>query len=417
MLRLLLAKDLRRVLRNPWPWVLNLSLPLAITALFGLVFGGGGKDASIARIKVAVVDEDQSVLGSLFKSALSQGEAAKRFDVIHPSREGALQLIRDNKLSAVFVVPANFTEHFLSGDKPIELEVIKNPAERFYPAIVEELAAVAVTGLNAIHRNFNSEFPKIRAALTNEFDFHAIGEIATHLGNRIKSGRDYLDPPLVQYSKAQIAEEKKDESPGISVFAYILAGMSSAFLLFLADHSMRDVYTEMRLRTMDRLRSIQHSFGTFIAGKVIFAAVSVIIGSGILFGAGALVFQITWRSPGMLALACLGYSFFAGGFMALLVSVIRTERQAETINNMILFTVAIAGGSYFPADQMPAFMREHICPLFPNYWFIEAVRALQKGSGFQGPLLTVLGLAVAGIIMAALAGFMLQRRLTAGARA
>lgn len=416
MLRVLIAKDLRRVWRNPWPWILNLSLPLAITALFGLAFGGLGKEAAIAKIKVAVVDEDQSVLGSFFKSALSQGEAAERFEVTYPTRQEALQLIRDQKLSAAFVVPTNFSSSFLAGDTNVTLEVIKNPAEQFYPAIVEELAGVAVTGLNAVHRNFNSEFPQIKAAFTNEFDLLKIGELATHLGNRIRYGRDYLYPPLVQYKKAVVEAEKKEERPGFSLFAYILAGMSSAFLLFLADHSMRDLHRETRIRTMDRVRSIQESIRTFVASKVIFAGLSVLIGSLILFGGGGAIFGINWRSPGLLALACLGYAVFAAGFMALLVSLIRSERQADTINNMILFIFAFAGGSYFPVDQMPAFMRENISPLLPNYWFIEAVRALHSGTSYSGPLLVVLKLAVAGMVMALLASFLLQRRLTAGGR-
>ncbi len=40
MLRILLAKDLRRAWRNPLPWLINLIVPLAMTALIGLVFGG-----------------------------------------------------------------------------------------------------------------------------------------------------------------------------------------------------------------------------------------------------------------------------------------------------------------------------------------------------------------------------------------
>ena len=41
MLPILLAKDLRRAWRNPLPWLINLIVPLAMTALIGLVFGGG----------------------------------------------------------------------------------------------------------------------------------------------------------------------------------------------------------------------------------------------------------------------------------------------------------------------------------------------------------------------------------------
>ena len=129
------------MLRNPWPTILNLGLPLAITALVGFAFGGGGKEGpSIARIRVAVVDEDKSVVGAILKSGLGQGDAAKHFDpVVLETRAEALQFVQDDKISAAIIVPAQFTKQFLLGETNIALEVIKNPAQSFYPAIVEEL--------------------------------------------------------------------------------------------------------------------------------------------------------------------------------------------------------------------------------------------------------------------------------------
>src|SRR4051812_45944273 len=103
MLRILIAKDLRRILRNPWPWLLNLALPFAITALVGLAFGPRGDDesANIARIKLAVVDEDQSILSGTFRSALTQGRAVEHLEPMFLRRVEALRLLRDNQISAI----------------------------------------------------------------------------------------------------------------------------------------------------------------------------------------------------------------------------------------------------------------------------------------------------------------------------
>ena len=139
MLWTLLVKDLRRARHNPWPYLINLALPLCITALIGLVFGPSTKGGGLGPIKVAVVDDDDSVLGSLLRGAMNQGDFKKHLETRFLEREEALKQINDNKISAVLIIPKGFTRSYLSGDGPVAFELIKNPAQSFYPAILEEL--------------------------------------------------------------------------------------------------------------------------------------------------------------------------------------------------------------------------------------------------------------------------------------
>src|SRR4051812_13743138 len=195
MLRVLIAKDFRRTLRNPWPWILNLALPLAITALVGLAFGprGDSESANIARIKLAVVDEDQSILSGAFRSALTEQKAMEHLEPMFLKRDEAMRILHDNQISAIVIIPTNFGSAYIRGESGLKLQVIKNPAQSFMPAIVEELAAVTVTGLNAISRNLNSEFPKIRAARTNQESADRIGDSIKRIGERLRNARTYID--------------------------------------------------------------------------------------------------------------------------------------------------------------------------------------------------------------------------------
>src|ERR1019366_1010457 len=69
MLRVLLAKDLRRAWRNPLPWLINLIVPLAMTALLGMVFGGSSDRGSLGKIRFAVVDENHSRFSDFLRRA------------------------------------------------------------------------------------------------------------------------------------------------------------------------------------------------------------------------------------------------------------------------------------------------------------------------------------------------------------
>ena len=432
MLGTLIAKDFRRTWRNPWPWLLNLALPIAITAMIGFAFGGKGISGSgEVRIKFAVVDEDRSFLSGALRSMLSQGEAGARLEPMFVDRAEALRILRENQISAIIAIPTNFTKQYLDGKSGLKLEVIKNPAQGYLPAIVEEIAGVLVTGLNAIARNFTSEFPALRAATTNtNWNVDVVMDGMRKMGARFKTARAYLDPPLISYGK-EVAEKKTDgatqasgaaaakpKSPITSVFAYILPGMASAFLLFIADQSMRDFHREIRMKTLDRQRTVGVSSGLLIASKIVFTALTVFVAGGILFVGGSLVFGIDWAHPGLLALALAGYSLFAAGFLAALIATAPGERRAEVVNSMLLFAIAFMGGSYLPSDNFPTFMREKVVPLMPNHWLIESVRTMQyPNTNYMEPLQVVLQLAVAGIVLGIVAAYVINRRVTAGARA
>ena len=159
MLRVLLAKDLRRAWRNPLPWLINLIVPLAMTALLGMVFGGNSDSGALGRIRFAVVDEDKSVLSDFLRGAANQREGGKYLEPVFLDRTNALKLVNENKISAVLIIETNFMRNYLTGRQPVRLELIKNPAESIHPAVLEELLGAVVTALNAVSRNFNSEFP------------------------------------------------------------------------------------------------------------------------------------------------------------------------------------------------------------------------------------------------------------------
>src|SRR5262245_12081696 len=77
MLHVLIAKDLRRTRRNPLPLIINLLIPLVITALVGLAFGGKSDSGALGRIRFALVDEDKSILSDFLRGSANQGEGGK----------------------------------------------------------------------------------------------------------------------------------------------------------------------------------------------------------------------------------------------------------------------------------------------------------------------------------------------------
>ncbi len=454
MWRALLAKDLRRAWRNPIPWLINLALPLCITALIGLIFGGSS-ETGLGRIRFGVVDEDDSALTHMLRGGMNQGQGGKYLEPVFLDRVRALRQLENNALSAVVVIPTNFTRNYLAGRAPVRLELIKNPAQSIHPTVLEELLGVVVTGLNALSRNFQSEFPAWREAFENEFDYHRVSALIEQTGRKFEAAKAYLSPPLVSYEKAP-AELPEPESARVDqasksgsgtamaqvtpsaaskdrerktagakpaakggsarIFAYLLLGMCAMFLLFMAGNALSDLLRELRFRTFERYQTMRHSLLPFIVVKFVFGLVLLLFASAVMLGGGGLVFRIRWEQPWMLAVLALGYACFATALMAVFVALMPDERRAGAITNMAGMILGIAGGCMFPREQLPRFMAERVTPFLPSAWFVEAGRALQFGEPVAWGWLWLKFAVVTGALLLA-AALVFKRRFQAGVRA
>lgn len=422
LLRTLLAKDLRRAARNPLPWLIHLAVPLAITALLGLAFGrGAGDGASLGRIRFAVVDEDESPLTQMLRGGLPQGQAAKHLEPVFLDRAAALAQLEEDQLSAVVVIPRRFTSDYLSGRGPVTLELIKNPARSIHPAVLEELLSALVTGLNALARNLPSELPAWREAFTTGADYRQVADLIVRTGERLDTLRRYLDPPLVTYSKE--VKPREDARPGTigtgptwNLFGYLLAGMTTMFLLFQANVGMNDLYREFAGRTFERYHTLHQRLLPFLVAKGVFVVVTLVFCAVIMLGGGGLLFGIHWRHPLPVALLVLGFAAFGAGFAALFAALVPDARRADALSNLVAMALGLAGGCAFPPQSLPAFLRENVTPLLPSAWLAEGIRELEFGSASADWPGILLRFTLVAAVLVGLAAWRFHRRFARGVR-
>jgi linearmycin/streptolysin S transport system permease protein len=403
MLLVLLAKDLRRVWRNPLPALINIALPLCITAIIGFVFGGSSNH-ELGRIRFAFVDEDQSALSAVLQKAVAAGEFQKHLEPLPMDRETALRRINDNRLSAALIVPTNFTRDYIAGRGAAKLELIKNPAQSVQPAVLEELAGCLVAGLNtnAIAMSAKYAGPPL------------VGyEIAGH------SGDAKADEPVAagREKPARAGESKPKPASNLSsAFGWALLGMTAMFLIFLASNAMTDLQRELRIRTFERYRTLHERLMPFVVGKVVFTVVFLLVCSAVMLGGGGLIFGIHWNQPLALVALSFSYACCAAGIAAALVAWAPDERYGSTLNSIAGLVLGVAGGCTFPRRELPQFISDHITPLLPTHWFADTARALQDGASRQWAYVS-LDLIVVGAVLILWAISIFQRRFKTGLRA
>ncbi len=427
MLGTLIKKDLARLRVNWRGMLVLLAMPLCITGLVGTVFGPAARSGELPRIKLAIVNEDDNIVGGMLTGIASSEQTQAYLDPVVTDRTEAMRLINSNKISAVLIVPANFSSEFLAGKPAPPFELIKNPAQSYMPAITEELFRVVTELLNAVSLNLMSEVPELVVVFEDSEapNFAKLTKAISHVGDRFERAEDYLFPPIIGLNQSNPDTEQVDatensneskagnSSTKFNIFAIVMPGLVAVFMLFTAEGATRDLFAEKRNRTLDRFRTFSVSFLPFLLAKSVYSLIVVLLSAFIMMAGGSLIFDIAWKQPFALTCLTISYSTFCVGFAYFLVAVIYREQLASVLNTVVIMLIGFLGGSMMPTQALPSFLRNTISPWMPNYLFAEAAKTLQLD--FDGPHWTVasIQLLLTGVAMLLIATILFQRRLQA----
>ena len=325
-------------------------------------------------------------------------------------------MLNGNRLSAVVVIPRGFTAAFFEGGSTPALELIKNPAQRFMPAIVEELLQLLVESLNAVAQNLTSEFPAFVEIFENEGAPEAakLAALVTRVATKFEQAEDYLFPPLISYDSEVQTSDDSSAGRSFNVFAYVLPGMVAMFLLFIADAAVQDLYREKKSLTFMRYRTVRYHLFPFVASKGLYSLVLMLISAAILLVGGGVIFQIRWQHPLEILVLVLSYCAFCVGFIGLVSSLVLNEVRASLLINVLIMMMAFAGGNIVSADGLPAAFRNTVSRWLPNYWFNQAMIQLEFDAPESSWWTTSMGLAALGCFLLWVSSIQFTRRLAAG---
>ncbi|TWT82537.1 ABC-2 family transporter protein [Planctomycetes bacterium CA13] len=419
MLATLLKKDLRRLRSNWIGFAILLAMPIGITALVGSVFGPSARSGEMPRIKLAIVNEDESLIGNTIVAMASGEQSQAYLDSKSVARSEAMDLINRNQISAVIVVPKDFTNQYVAGQSPPSMQLIKNPAQSYLPAITEELLRLLTEGLNAVSQNLAEEMPDVVEIIEapGAPDTVKLASILTRIGDRLQRAEDYLFPPVIGYTRGTVAEAEtsEEQSEGFNVFGLVMPGLAALFLLFTAEATARDLVVERRTKTLNRFRTYQVRLLPFFLAKAVYSFTVVGIAAAIILVGGAWIFGIHWRSPFETTILTCAYAAFCVGFAYLLVAVIYREKRIAILSTIIIMMMAFLGGSMLPTETLPPLIRESLSPWMPNHNFAESIKRLQFD--YPGPhwATASMGLLAVGIVMLMIAITLFQYRLGQGA--
>lgn len=212
----LIAKDLIRDLRRPWGTLLLLSIPLLLTLLMGMVFGGGGDAGENITLHVAVLDQDDDFFSRVLRSMSSQGESSRQIQVhVVDTLEEGVAMLEERKASALLLLPDNLTGDLINGAST-SIGIYSNPAESILPRIVEQGADLLAIGLSQGVRLVGPQMKELGKMFEESEELPSSLEMAmiVYQGmQRVEEIRDYLFPPIIVFKTVAAGDYVPSPSP------------------------------------------------------------------------------------------------------------------------------------------------------------------------------------------------------------
>jgi ABC-2 type transport system permease protein len=423
VLRVLVIKDLRRWWSDRNAVIVTLALPLLLSAVLGVSFGGFSNNGpQLETIPLAIVGDVSPPFRDMLDEALAKTEL---FSTTWTDSTTADQLVRSGEARAALLIPDDLTNRLFSGEE-IEFGLWKDPVSVFQADIVEQILTrllLYVRGGEAAYygawpedwfpaaeepsaisdilegdsildvwRRISSDTPETKAA------WKQMNRLMDH---QVALSEAYKVPSIelhVTDREGTNVEVDKPPQASRNMFDFILPGMGVFFLMFAAVNSAADIHRERLGGTLQRVFVSPIKSHDFLLAKWAFGMINGLLQLSVLFAVGRLLFRLNlgpnvWVLPvvavavsAMLASLYLPMSLLAGN-----------EKRMGSIGTGVTLFMGMVGGNFINTEAMPASLQA-ISHFVPNYWANRAITAvIGQNQGFTEvmlPLAILVGFAV-----------------------
>lgn len=349
--------EVRRRLRDRSLLIQGVLGPAVLALIVGLAFGSGS-GSGVVSVDLWVLDEDRSPLSSGLVAGLVAASEEPDGPPVHVRMvEGRAEAVAtvDGDGGAALVVPAGFARSVAAGS-PLPLEVLSAG-----PSLAGDLAL------------------SVAERLASSVDSALIAAAAT--------GDEALTPP-----PPALVFTEEPAGGDFDAISYFAPSMAMLFLFFTVGAGARSVLTERREGTLARVRAAPVGDRSILAGKALATIATGGLSVAAVWAITGLGFSGHWGDPAVVAAVMGLMVLVVAGIGALIVGLVRTDAQAESLTTAVAFVLALLGGNFINPGALPDLLAQ-LSRLTPNGWALDALVAASAGDaglGDVGPTLAVL---------------------------
>jgi len=355
-------------------------LPVLFFSIFATVFGNQG-NASTARIRIAVVDEDGSELSRRIVEGLQKEKALRARTTEDPEGKGALltrtsaeTLVRGGDVPVAVVLPKGFGDSaatFGSEQAP-HIQLLADVSDRIAPQMVQGLLQkVTMTAApDLMMQGGISRFEHYAGALTPE-QRSAVNQWLPQLKPAVLAATNNGGGATTAFGVPIDMVDVMKKANSESLISFYAAGIGVMFLLFSVSGASGSLLDEMDTGTLDRVISTPVGMGGLLTAKWIFISLLGMLQLTVMFLWGRVAFglDLFHHVPGFVVMTAFTAAA-AAGFGLLLATMTRTRAQLSGVSTIVILTMSSLGGSMFPRFLMSETMQTFGLLTF-NAWALD----------------------------------------------
>ena len=416
-------KDLTRSFRSAFAIGMMVVAPLMLTGLIYFAFGSmSSGEVSMTAIKVGVVNADRLPDNTVLNAPIGEDIRSMFFDESVESwieasdyaDEASVRAAVDKQeIGVAVIIPQNFTERYLSGEKDVQVLIVSDPTLSIGPAVVEDMVTMMVDAVAGGGIAIQTIMERLQANGSQP----DTAQIPLWIERYSNWYRDFQRALFHNPDKAALvlvapsAGETETADPLAKMMGLTMAGQMIFFAFFTGGNSMMSILQEHEEGTLARLFTTPTDRTKILMGKFVAVFITVLLQGVVLMIAGRLAFGVQWGKPISIALALTAQVFAAVGLGVLLISFVKSTKQGGPVLGGGLTALGMLGGLF--TANMPNALPEAmnmIANFTPQGWVLKGWRMALDGSAAGDLLVPFIVTVAMGIVMFAVGAMMFKRR-------
>ncbi len=349
-------KDMTRSFRSVFAVVFMFGVPLLMTGLFYLMFGGtgGGAGFSVPVTTVAVANLDQGA--AAFNAVKAQLPAGDQQDtmgkilVTHLQEPGFEKILKvtlmdtaaeayaavdTQKAGAAIIIPADFTSAYSDLARTATIELYKDPTLTIGPGIVQSALNQVMDGLAG---------SRIAVSVVTQISGQSQPAVINNVVHEYLQASQNAGPAVGLMNIEEVSNVKTQSNLIATIIGPIMGWVTIFYAFYTGATAAQSILKEDEEGTLPRLFTTPTPHATILGGKFLAVGLTVAVQMAALFLLGRYVFGIVWGAFLPVALVVLGAILAASSFGIFMNSLLKDTKASGLIFGGLLTVLGMIGG-------------------------------------------------------------------------